>query len=251
MSVRILIEIISIAAVVGVLGTATGGAIVLLAHSPSRRMLSVFLGFSGGVMVSLVAFDLMPEAFDLAGTPVGLAGLVIGSIVTAGIDLVYPHIHLMSQDRESSRFLRTSFVVALGIALHDLPEGLAVGAGLRSNPSLGIAVSMLMMLHNIPEGMAVAGPLLASGRSRKEVLTLSALAGAPSVLGAAIGALAGGVSSTLLGLAFSFAAGAMLFVTFDELIPGAQELSEGHTGTFGAVAGVIISIILSRLIAPV
>jgi len=103
--------------------------------------------------------------------------------------------------------------------MHDLPEGLAVGAGLASGSSLGFRVAALMFLHNMPEGMAVAGPLACIGRKRSNIILISALTGLPSVVGAAIGALFGTLSPEVLSASLAFAAGAMLFVTFDEVIP--------------------------------
>jgi ZIP family zinc transporter len=237
-----------IAFVVGVIGTGAGGLLVTLLGKPTNRTLSALLGFSAGVMVSIVTFDLMPEALSISGTAVGLVWLVIGALSVACVDLVYPHIHHMSADRESSRFVRTAIVVTLGIMIHDLPEGLAVGAGLGPYSDVGWVVAILMFLHNIPEGMAVAGPLAAAGRGRRELLLFSALAGCPSVLGAAIGSLAGQISPSVLAGSLAFSAGAMVFVSFDELIPAAQEIAEGHSGTFGAVTGLIAAILASKLL---
>lgn len=239
---------ILISVVVGVVGTGAGGLIVSLKGNPGRKLLSLFLGYSGGVMVSLLAFDLMPEALELGGTVLPLVFMITGAVTIMAMDLVLPHSHHLSSDRESSRFARTAYVVALGIAMHDLPEGLAVGAGLASNSSLGPRVAALMFLHNVPEGMAVAGPLACLGKSRKDMILVSAATGLPSVIGAAIGAFFSGLSPAVLSASLAFAAGAMLFVTFDEVIPDAEELSEGHSGTLGAVAGVITSIVLSRVL---
>ncbi len=240
---------ILLSAVVGVVGTGTGGLIVSIKGNPSKKLLSLFLGYSGGVMVSLLAFDLMPEAIELGGTFLPLVFMVAGAVTIMVFDMLLPHSHHFSCDEESMRFARTAYVVAMGIAMHDLPEGLAVGAGLASGSSLGLRVAALMFLHNMPEGMAVAGPLACIGRKRRDILLISSATGLPSVAGAAIGAFFGTLSPAVLSASLAFAAGAMLFVTFDEVIPDAEELSEGgHNGTLGAVAGVMTSIVLSQLL---
>ena len=244
-----LTRIAAISAAVGIVGTGAGGIIVALRGTPTKRTLSLFLGVSAGVMISLVAFDLMPEAFHLAGTWVSLLAFLAGALALTGLDLVIPHMHHMATDKESSRFARTAMVVAVGIGMHDFPEGLAVGASFESATSLGLRIAILMFLHNIPEGMAVAGPLAAIGKKRSYIVSIAALTGVPSVIGALIGS-AVGVSPTILAVSMAFAAGAMLFVTFDELVPGACELCEGHAGTLGAVAGIIASIAISRLLTP-
>ncbi len=239
-----------LSAVVGIVGTGTGGVIVALRGNPSKRTLSLFLGISAGVMISMVAFDLMPGAFEMAGTWISLGAFLAGALALTALDLVMPHMHHMTTDKESSRFTRTALVVAVGIGMHDLPEGLAVGAGLESASSLGLRIAILMFLHNIPEGMAVAAPLAAIGKSRSNMMLVSALTGVPSVIGALLGSVIG-VSPMILGISMAFAAGAMLFVTFDELVPGACEMPNvGHAGTLGAVAGVIASIAISRLLTP-
>ena len=241
---------LAISDVVGVVGTGMGGVLVTLSRSPSRRYLSLMLGLSGGVMVSLTCFDIMPEAFRLAGHATSIFWLILGALLAAAADLVTPHIHHMPEDKESLRFARTSIVVGLGIALHDLPEGLAIGASLGSNTTVGLKLAILVFLHNIPEGLAVAGPLRAWGRSAKSIILFSALAGTPSVAGAVAGACLGAISPVVLGGSLAFAGGAMLFVVFDELIPAAQELSSHHSGTFGAVAGVVLAMIMSELLGP-
>ncbi len=241
---------LGISVIVGVVGTGVGGVLVALSRSPSHRYLSSMLGLSGGVMVSLTCFDIMPEAFRLAGHMTSIIWLVLGALLAATADLVTPHMHHMPEDKESQRFARTSVVVALGITLHDLPEGLAIGAGLGPNTAVGLKLATLVFLHNIPEGLAVAGPLRAWGRSRKSIILFSMLAGTPSVGGAIAGALLGTISPAVLGGSLAFAGGAMLFVVFDELVPAAQELSSHHSGTFGAVAGVIIAMIMSELLGP-
>lgn len=246
----LLARVILISAIVGIVGTGAGGLIVAMRGNPTKKTLSMFLGISAGVMISMVAFDLMPEAFRLAGTWTSLLAFTVGALSLTALDLVTPHMHHLATDKESSRFARTALVVAVGIAMHDFPEGLAVGAGLGSAASLGFRIAILMFLHNIPEGMAVAGPLAAMGRNRSNVILVSTLTGVPSVFGAMLGAVVG-ITPVVLAVSMAFAAGAMLFVTFDELVPGAGELCDGgHSGTLGAVAGVIISIAISRLLTP-
>ena len=115
--------------IVGIVGTGAGGLIVACLGTPTKKTLSSLLGFAGGVMVSVVAFDLMPEAFEIGGTATSLVGFLAGCVSTMSIDLILPHMHHASVDKTSSRLARTAVVVTLGIAMHNIPEGLAVGAG--------------------------------------------------------------------------------------------------------------------------
>ena len=229
----------------GVLGTGLGGLIVILFSRLERKTLSVVLGFSAGVMLAVVAFDLMPEAFSVAGMGWGLLGFILGSAVLATVDLFLPHMHFLSTDQESQRFLRTGLLIGLGIALHNLPEGLAIGAGFGASRVFGLSMAFLIAVQNIPEGMAMASPLRLTAIGPNRLLLWTGLAGLPMGVGAFLGGLFGRISPVLLALALGFAAGAMLFLTCDELIPDAQELRQGHSGTFGIVGGVIFGIAVS------
>ena len=130
--------------------------------------------------------------------------------------------------------------MGLGIAMHNLPEGLAIGTGYVVSSLTGWRLMITMMIHNIPEGMAMAGPMAAAGVSCSKCMAITGAAGLPMGLGALVGAMLGKVSPATLAVSLGFASGAMLYIVFDELIPEAQAQAEGHSGTFGAVTGVII-----------
>ena len=228
----------------GMLGTGLGGLLAVLLTAPGRSWLGALLGFSAGIMLAVIAFDLMPEALSVGGLWVSVAGLVLGAGLIALIDLTVPHRHLSGSRRDSVRLLRLGVVMGLGIALHNLPEGLAIGAGFAHDEALGLALAAAIALQNLPEGMAMGLPLSVSGRPGHVVVASTALTGFPMGVGAALGATVGNVSPNLLALALSFAAGAMLFITADELIPDAHEMGEGHAATAGIVVGVIAGIIL-------
>ncbi|MEW6082604.1 MAG: ZIP family metal transporter [Bacillota bacterium] len=235
----------------GVFGTGLGGVAAALIRRPKKRLFSVVLGFSGGIMLSIVAFDLMPEAFRVGGTRWAVLGLISGVLLIALADLILPHMHFFSQDRESSRFIRAGALVGLGISMHNLPEGLAIGASYECSSRFGLSIAMLMAIQNFPEGMAMGAPMILGGMRGPSVALLAALAGLPMGLGAFLGQVFGTVSEVFLSVSLGFAAGAMLFITVDELVPGALELQEGHSAIFGIVSGVMTGIIVSQFIATI
>lgn len=198
-------------------------------------------------MISVVAFDLMPEAIESGGLVLAIGGLIAGVILVSLLDLL-PHTHFMASDRESSRFYKTGVIVGLGIAMHNLPEGLAIGAGYAHDVTLGLGLALVIAVHNFPEGMAMACPMVIAGMKPLRVVLATMAAGVPMAIGALLGSLVGGMSSGLLSLCLGFAGGAMLFVTCDELIPDAQELGSGHSGSFGIVAGVVVGILFTSLL---
>lgn len=230
---------------VGTIGTGLGGAVALLFRRPGEGTLSLMLALSAGLMLAVVFMDLAAEAFRVAPFFWGAAGIVTGVAFIACLDLVLPHFHGAGGEGEGTRYLRTGLLLGLGIAMHNLPEGLAIGAGYAHAQSLGAGIAILIGLQNLPEGVAMSVPLCMGGVCRRRVLGASILAGVPMGLGALLGIAFGALSPKILALALGFAGGAMLYITCDEMIPEAQRQAKGHSGTFGIVAGAVIGMAIS------
>ncbi len=242
-------QITLIGLLAGVLGTSAGGTIALLLNNPRMQVVSFLLGFSGGIMLAVVLSDLLPEAIATGGFVWAMVGLLCGVGFITLLDLYLPHHHLFETgDENSNRFLRTGLILGLGIAMHNLPEGIAIGAGYVASPSLGLALALTIALHNVPEGIAMTNPLCAGGVRLCRVFLYTGLAGVPMGLGALVGATLGNISPLVLALALGLAGGAMLYIVFGELIPGAQESYPGLPGTFGAVLGVIAGALVLHLL---
>lgn len=237
-------QITLIGILAGVIGTGSGGVIALFLRRPSPKMLSFFLGFAAGVMLAIVLTDLLPEATEEGGFIPAILGLILGTFLMLIIDVRLPHLHIFEGKGNNNSFIRSGVFLGIGIALHNLPEGIAIGAGYMASPGLGLALAITIALHNIPEGIAMACPLCAGGMKVSRVFFFTALAGLPMGIGAFLGASLGTVSPLVLSLALSAAGGAMLYIIFNELIPGAHELAVGQSGTLGAVSGTIAGILL-------
>ncbi len=240
------ITLIGLAA--GVLGTGSGTLIALFVRNPSRATLSFILGFAGGIMLAIVLTDLLPEAVEAGTFFSAFSGLLFGAIFILLIDRRLPHFHFFETADELTRYIRTGTILGLGIAMHNLPEGIAIGASYAASPALGFALAVTIALHNIPEGIAMACPLCAGGMRLRWILIYTAVAGVPMGIGAFIGASLGFISPFVLSLALGFAGGAMLYIIFGELIPEAQNAGKGHAGTFGALFGTIAGFILLSVI---
>ncbi|MCL6581552.1 MAG: ZIP family metal transporter [Firmicutes bacterium] len=235
----------------GVAGTVFGGCLAALLGRPGSRVSSATLGFAGGVMLAIVGLNLFPEALRQGGLGVTVAGLLLGVGLIYGIDLVLPHAHANPQREEASRegrLARTALLLGLGVALHNLPEGIAVGSAFSSRSAFGWTVVALVFAQKIPEGLAVAAPYLLSGTPPARAVAITAMAGIPHVVGALIGAAVSSVSPVFLALAMAFSGGAMLFIVGDELLPGAHELASGHTSALGLVGGVLAGLVLSAVV---
>ncbi len=242
-----IINITIIGSLVGVIGTGLGGFLVILLGKPSDKTLSAILGFAGGIMTSIIFMDLLPEAFEIGGLAPAIIGLIVGVLLIYVMDVFQPHEHFFDSSDANFRFIKAGVVLAIGIALHNIPEGLAIGAGYTANSQLGFYLALIILIQNIPEGVAMAAPLYIGGVNRFKVLYITMLSGLPMGLGALIGSAVGNISTYVLAGGLGFAAGAMTFIVFHEMIPSAYELKSGHAPALGAVGGIIVGILVSFL----
>ena len=129
------------------------------------------------------------------------------------------------------------------IAIHNFPEGLAIGSGFEASIKLGYAVALAILLHDIPEGISMAVPMKSGGMSKIKAVILTLLSGVTTGIGAFFGALVGGVSNSVIGICLAFAAGAMLYIVSGELIPESNKIYKGRIGSVGNILGFVIGII--------
>ncbi len=246
------------------LATGVGALLVVILGKPSVKFLSAMLGFAGGVMLAISAFELLPEAKQLGGEIASAIGVIMGAGMMALLDVILPHIHrgfrnsegisvgeaeslivngtqatgLVSGKLNYANLLKCGLFLVVGIALHNLPEGLAIGAGYTSSAALGMVIVVSLALHNVPEGMVTATPLLLGGMEKWRVVLLTTMAGLMTPVGTAIGALLFSVSPGFVGGALAFAAGAMIYIVSDELIPQSHQY-HSHAANLGLLAGFI------------
>jgi len=260
-------------ALAGVVGTGLGGLIGALLEKDSNRTVSLLLSFAGGVMLSVVCLDLVVEAVE---TNVGIATVI--AAIAAGVIIIYllnhlidmktnpevPHIdenhpktadnlnelihsdhleqHYARKDSKFSLFI-AGIVMASAIALHNVPEGMTIGASYASNNgvmgSAALVLAILIGLHNIPEGMAVSVPLISGGMSKWKAVLITALSGVPTIIGALLGYLLGDIGALGLALSLGFASGAMLYVVFGEILPQAILMYHSKLPAFSTIIGML------------
>ena len=265
-------------AVAGVVGTGLGGLIGAMLQKDSNRMVSLLLSFAGGVMLSVVCFDLVVESIDTgAGLLPVMLSIALGFIITYLLNYLIdrtadpevPHIdanhpktaddldelihfdhleqHYVKHDGKFSLFV-AGIVMACAIALHNVPEGMTIGASYASNNgvmgSAALILAVLIGLHNIPEGMAVSVPLISGGMKKYKAVLLTAASGVPTVLGALLGYLLGEIGPLGLTISLGFASGAMLYVVFGEILPQSYLMYHSKLPAFSAIIGILVGMLI-------
>jgi len=241
--------------------TALGSAVVFLAKDVSRKVLDVMLGFAAGVMIAASYWSLLAPAIEMSAdlgkfafVP-ALVGFVAGAVFLRLVDRFLPHLHLNAPRSEAEGVQvewQRSVLLVLAITLHNIPEGLAVGvafgavaAGLPSADLAGaVALAIGIGIQNFPEGTAVSVPLRRNGMSRLKSFWYGQLSGIVEPIAGVLGAMAVLVARPLLPYALAFAAGAMIFVVVEEVIPESQSSGYGDQATMGVVFGFAVMMTL-------
>ena len=276
-------SIIGITALAGMGGTGMGGLISCLFRKDSSKTVSLLLSFAAGVMTSVVCFDLLTEALHSDGfrNSVGLVdiGVLVGYVViallnawidrntdheVAHIDENHPrtadsleeltHANHLQEHREGrqprSGLFLAGLVMAAAIALHNMPEGMVIGASFARTAQErllnrgGLTMAIVIGLHNVPEGMAVAVPLISGGMPKWRSVIVTALTGFPTILGALLGFAAGAMGPTALAVSLSFASGAMLYVVFGELLPESILMWRSKVPAAATIIGMLTGLVI-------
>jgi ZIP family zinc transporter len=232
---------------VGMIGTGIGGLLTFLIKKPGQKWLSFILGASGGVMLAIVCFDLLPEAFALGKLYVCMGGIIAGVGIITWLDEKLTVYASHFPKTSVSQFIKTGILLALAVALHNFPEGLAIGSGFMVTKELGIGLSLVIALHNMPEGISMAAPMRIGGISKFKTLLYTIGSGIPMGFGALIGALLGKISDNLIAFCLAFAGGTMLYITCGQLIPQSYSLKEGKISGYGFTIGFMAGILVVRM----
>lgn len=236
------------------LATGVGALPVMLPFEMSNRAQGILLGVGGGVMLAATSFSLLipgtEAAKDLGYSEPMAAGVMVTGVLLGGVALwlahaFFPHEHFFKgkEGREAENFEQI-WLFVLAIALHNFPEGLTVGVGVGSGAAGGLALAGGIGLQNMPEGLVVAIALRNLGYSPLYSLGVSTLTGLIEPVGGLFGASIVNFSSALLPWGMAFAAGAMLFVIVDEIIPDIDQKDLGQVGTFGLLVGFVVMMFL-------
>ncbi len=244
------------ALIIPFLGTALGSAFVFFMKKEIPALVQkALLGFASGVMVAASVWSLLIPSMELASGNVWptVVGLLLGFAFLLLIDFVTPHIHTSGQaEGPRSRLSRTT-KLALAVTIHNFPEGMAVGVAIAGALNSGfsmaaaLALSLGIAIQNIPEGAIISMPLRAAGNSRWKAFGIGSLSGIVEPLGGALVLLLASAVTPLMPYFLSFAAGAMLYVVIEELIPESSQGAHSNIGTIGFALGFALMMVLDVL----
>lgn len=231
------------------LATTIGGLIVLV-KNPGKKFFGFVTGLAAGVMIILSFLGLIAEAWSEAGFLITTLGFAFGALTMFSLDFFIPHIRfvVIESKMPKPKLFRSGMLIAIGIALHNIPEGLSVGAGYLHSPEFGLFVAVAIALHNIPEGIATAMPLYAGCSSRRAALKITMLSGLVEPIGALLAVFFLKFFELPLAAALAFASGVMIFITLDELVPIAQRHGHEHFTALGIIAGATITMLLMGML---
>jgi zinc transporter, ZIP family len=229
------------------LATGVGGLALLLTGRPSDRLLDALTGFTAGVMLAATNFSLLVPALERGPLWAVASGLLAGGVLFALVDRVMPHIHLRFSERGHQAVPDPKALLTLSaLTLHNIPEGMAVGVAFAAGGSpLGIPIAVAIGIQNIPEGFAAAAPLTVGGH-RRRAATVAALTGVVEPPAAFLAFATASIAAALLTPALAFAAGAMLYVIVDELIPESEARGNERLATLSLLIGFTLMLVLDN-----
>lgn len=233
------------------IATLLGSLIVLVFGKPGERLLAWILGLAAGIMLTVVIIDLIPSSYSYSNFFLTTFGFFLGNIILFSLDfLIAPLAYSANIKSKGGKgyYLKMGYLIAIGIALHDLPEGMAIAVGYTAEYNLGLIVALAIGLHNIPEGMATTAPLKMGGMDNKNIITLITLVSLITPLGAYLGIILVAISPSLIGLLLALAGGAMTYIVKSELWPESKRRHPNYArlGAFCGIAIMMLTTIINH-----
>ena len=187
----------------GTFGTTLGGIIGIIIKKQSNKFLSFILSFASGLMMSIVCFELIPESMGISSIQNTIVAVILGIITMLLCDIVVEN---KFSYKKGNSLLKTGIIVSVGLAIHNFPEGLAIGSGFEASFKLGLSLAIAICFHDIPEGISMAVPMKNGGMKKSKVVFYVILSGVTTGIGALFGSIIGNISEQIIAIALSFAA---------------------------------------------
>jgi len=228
----------------GWIGIFTGIILSFFIKGRGRRFKGTLLGFIGGFMLAIVCFDLLPESLESGSIYTSVVGISLGIILAIILDGILEYEKIYVSDYKNNNFLKAAIFLAIGIGIHNIPSGVALGSLLSTSPIEGLKLSIALILHGIPEGLTIGIFLRECKASKFKFLIISILTSIPMGLGSILGGIISSISPAIISINLSFAAGMILYITFRETIPSCCEIWKGRMSTIGNVLGITTGMLM-------
>lgn len=244
------VEVLLVSLLAG-LATGLGGILAVSFKRAYKKFLGFGLGFSGGVMIVIAFIGLFFKALKFGSYETAVISFLAGAFVMFLLDAFIPHQYIFrecSGKGKKACMMRVGILVALGITIHNFPEGAAVGIGYSAIPALGIVLALAIAIHNIPEGLAIAVPLRASGMKKGKVVMLTLFSGLAEPFGALVALLFLVSIPGILPVALAFTGGVMAHLTMDELMPVAKKYGNPELVSIGIILGMALTLLMESAV---
>ena len=198
-------------------------------------------------MTAIICFELIPEALEISNLIVVILGIIFGIIMMIICDIFVDNKFNKSTKTAKNSLLKTGIIVSIGLAIHNFPEGLAIGSGYEASVRLGLSLAIAICFHDIPEGISMAIPMKNGGMKPSKVIYYVILSGITTGVGAFFGSIVGGISKKIIALCLAFSAGAMIYIVSGELTPESNKLYQGRMSAIGNLIGFIIGVLAMNI----
>ena len=202
----------------GILGTTFGGIVGAIFNIKSNKFIGIILAVSAVLMIIIVCLDLIPNSIKYSDFFICSIGIFLGMYLMFWCNNLI-NVKLVDKKSNKESLLKLGIIIGIGLAIHNFPEGLAIGSGFEISHEFGISIAIAICMHDFPEGIAMAVPMKQGGMEKGKVIFYTILSGMTTGIGALIGCCISNISENMIGLSLGFAAGAMLYIAVYELIP--------------------------------
>ena len=229
----------------GLLGFLPGILMGEAVEKLGRRFQGPLMGFTGGLLIAFVCFEMLPKAFETSGLYVGVAGILLGVLLCAYMELRIPALATYMHIEANSAYIKTGLLLALGVGLHNIPEGMAVGSLLNLSPQSGLRMALVITIHCIPEAVAVSVPMIKGGMPPLALCKFVFIMALPMCIGTVSGALLSQLSPLFVTVCLGFSGGVMLYMTCGEVLPGSKDIWNGRLTSVLAIIGFVVGVIVT------
>jgi len=227
------------------LGLFLGIVLLYVFKVKSNRVIGMLFGGTSGLMIAMICFDILPQALSKNRIDLVIIGIIIGVIIGLLLDDITPVLEKIFKV-EQSKMVRTAFTLIIGIALHNIPEGFALGALSHVSTDTIQKFAFILALHSIPEGIALAIPFKQAKIKLPVLLIIPILLGSIMGIGSIVGSILSSISETLIVTALGLAAGIILYIVYNELMPESRRVWNGRMTSVATIIGVMLGMLLLK-----